>query len=136
MQSVHDSFISRLAPHWVAAAVAVAALLGLWPCIELYKDTVPGSAGAGWIPFLIIAPIIFSVLLLVLTYPLVWLLGRLESDLARSLVCLVPVGAFLARHGVPNLFCLVLIGFVTASAYIDVRRRRANAHDRKEFLHE
>ena len=134
MQSASEPTHSQLAPHWIAAAGAVSALLGIWLCLSFYKETVAGSAGAGWGFFLIFSPIVFFVALLVLTFPLIWLLGRLESDLARAVVCVVPVGAFLLIQGVPNLFSLGLIGFVAVSIYTDVKRKRTDAQDREAFF--
>jgi len=134
MRKVLD-FLPRIAPLWAAAAGAVLTLLGIWPCIALYEATRTNEA-AGFLLFLLFAPIIFFVVLLVLTYPLLRLLERLESDLSRLVACLVPFALFLAMRGVPNLFSLALIGFVAAWAYIYVGRTHADEQDREEFVNE
>jgi len=134
MQNTRDTFFSRLAPHWAAAASAVSALLGIWPCIVL--ESSPHSPLHNSLVLLIFAPVIFFVVLLPMTFTLVRLLERLESNMTRSVICLIPVAAFLVMSGVPNTFSLVLIGFVSAWSYIYVRRTRTDAQDREEFFNE
>lgn len=130
MQSDLNLSQTQLAPHWVAGAVAVSVLLGIWPCLEMLDAA--RAARDGWAP-LILLPIIFIVVSLALIYPLLWLLRQLESGLARSLVCLLPFAAFLALRGASHLFSLALIGFAAAWTYRYVSRTHADAQDREVF---
>lgn len=90
--------------------------------------------GFGWFAFLIFAPIAFAIVLGVLTPLLVWVLSRLSNPGAKAAACLLPAAVFWAKHGMPNLFCLGLIGFVAVTAYVDATRRRADARDRSAFF--
>ncbi|EHR73668.1 hypothetical protein BurJ1DRAFT_4883 [Burkholderiales bacterium JOSHI_001] len=129
-----DTDDGPLSPAWTAAAAAVAALLGWWPCHLLHQELWVRQAGAGGFILAIYAPIAFFVVYIVSLFPLIWLLRRQRSLRARGALCLLPAGVVLAVNGLPGLFGLAWVLLMAAGVYVDTARRQADGRDLKVFL--
>lgn len=97
----------------------------------MYQDM---GDGGGWFVLAIFAPVAFTVVFMLGFFPLLWLLRRQPSLNARWALCLISAGVLLAMNGVPGLFGMGSLLFMTISVYIDTSRKLVDDHDLKTFL--